>query len=242
MSPGLSCAISSGRSVSPTIFCPSTATITSPPAVTCWPWKWICWSPRPGGRRRRPGRPGSTLATSAPVVDVDAEPVGELRVERLGGDADVGVLDRAVVAELVERALDEVDRDREADALVAARGRVDLLVDADHAAVGVEQRAARVARVDRGVGLDRALDLEVGQRRRSSGRWPRRRRPRATAPAPNGLPIAATGSPTWTSSSVAELQRVQVEAVGSTLSSATSAFGSKPTISAATWLRSANWT
>ena len=31
-------------------------------------------------------------------------------------------------------------------------------------AVGVEQRAARVAGVDRGVGLDRPLDLELGQR------------------------------------------------------------------------------
>ena len=82
------------------------------------------------------------------------EPLGELRVERLGGDARVGVGDLAVVAQLVDRALGEVDRDREADALVAARGGLDLLVDADHLAVGVEQRPARVARVDRGVGLD----------------------------------------------------------------------------------------
>ena len=97
-------------------------------------------------------------------VDRKPEPIGELRIERLGGDADVGVLDAPVGAELVERALDQVDRDREADPLVASRGRVDLLVDADHAPVGVEQGAARVAGVDRGVGLDRALDLEGGQR------------------------------------------------------------------------------
>ena len=31
---------------------------------------------------------------------------------------------------------------------------------------------------------------------------------------PNGLPIAATGAPTWTLVGVAELDRVQVEAVG----------------------------
>ena len=47
--------------------------------------------------------------------------------------------------------LGDVDRDREADA-----GRVagDRGVDADDRAVGVEQRAAAVAGVDRGVGLD----------------------------------------------------------------------------------------
>ena len=38
-------------------------------------------------------------------------------------------------------------------------------------ALGVEQRPARVAGVDRGVGLDRAVDLELGQRRdRAVGR------------------------------------------------------------------------
>ena len=50
----------------------------------------------------------------------------------------------------------DVDRDGEADA-VAVRG--DGGVDADDIAAGVEQRPARVARVDRRVGLD-----EVGQR------------------------------------------------------------------------------
>ena len=51
-----------------------------------------------------------------------------------------------------------------------AAARLDLRVDADHAAGGVEQRAARVARVDRGVGLDDAVDLEaVGRLDRALG-------------------------------------------------------------------------
>ncbi len=104
------------------------------------------------------------LADQRAGVGVDVELVGELRIERLRGDADVGVLDLAAIAQLVDRALGEVDRHREADALVTARGGVDLLVDPDHVAVGVEQRAARVAGVDRGVGLDRAVDLELAQR------------------------------------------------------------------------------
>ena len=65
-----------------------------------------------------------------------------------------------------------VDRHGEADALVAAALRGDLLVDADHVATRVDQRTAGVAGVDRGVGLDaagddravRRLQLAVGRR------------------------------------------------------------------------------
>ena len=72
-----------------------------------------------------------------------------------------------------QRALDRVDRDGEADAgvLVAAAVGLDLRVDADHAALRVEQRAAGVAGVDRGVGLHRAGDREaVGGGDRASER------------------------------------------------------------------------
>ena len=55
--------------------------------------------------------------------------------------------------------LGEVDRDREPDAL---RGACLGGVDADDVAGGVEQRAAAVAGVDRGVGLDEVV--EVGRR------------------------------------------------------------------------------
>ena len=43
-------------------------------------------------------------------------------------------------------------------------GRRDLRVDADHVAAVVEQRAARVARVDRRVGLDHLVDREAVRR------------------------------------------------------------------------------
>ena len=49
-----------------------------------------------------------------------------------------------------------VDRDREAEALGAAAR--DGRVDADHRARGVEQRAAAVAGVDRGVGLEQVVE------------------------------------------------------------------------------------
>ena len=57
--------------------------------------------------------------------------------------------------------LDGVDRHREPDADVAARAGVagrDLRVDADHVAARVEQRAAGVALVQGGVGLDHVVD------------------------------------------------------------------------------------
>ena len=110
------------------------------------------------------GPVGDDFGEQPAVVGVEVELVGELRVERLGRDADVGVFDLAVLFELGDRALDRRDRDREADPVVGAGFGLDLLVDADHLGLGVEQRAARVAGVDRGVGLDRALDLEFGQR------------------------------------------------------------------------------
>src|SRR2546430_5284942 len=65
--------------------------------------------------------------------------------------------------ELVGDLLRGVARDRESDADVAralASGR-DRRVDADHPTRGVDQRATGVARVDRGVGLDRVLDRRL---------------------------------------------------------------------------------
>src|SRR3954467_12467586 len=60
----------------------------------------------------------------------------------------------------------DVRRPRKADADVPAPrpAGLDLRVDADHARVAVEQRAARVAGVDRGVGLDGARDGEPVRR------------------------------------------------------------------------------
>ena len=74
--------------------------------------------------------------------------------------------DLARLLELVRDVVGGVDRDREADADVAAAAAAgrDLGVDADHAAGGVEQRAAGVAGVDRGVGLDHVRDREAVRR------------------------------------------------------------------------------
>src|SRR5262249_2552597 len=74
-----------------------------------------------------------------------------------------GVLDAAALEQLLDDAVGGVAGDREADpdrAAAAAAG-LDLRVDADHLAVRVEQRAARVTRVDRRVGLDHVADLEA---------------------------------------------------------------------------------
>ena len=59
---------------------------------------------------------------------------------------------------------------------------------------------------------------------------------------PKGLPIAATGWPTWRSASSPSSSGCRAKPSGSTRSRATSAKGSKPTISAATTLRSGNST
>src|SRR5215207_3516870 len=74
-------------------------------------------------------------------------------------EAELRTDDAPLADELRQDALGDVDGDGEADAhRAAAVGREDLRVDADHAPLRVEQRPAGVARVDRGVGLDGALD------------------------------------------------------------------------------------
>ncbi len=71
------------------------------------------------------------------------------------------MLDLAARDQRVRDRLDRRGRDREADADVGARVAGDLGVDADDLTARIEQRAARVAVVDRGVGLDRVVDREL---------------------------------------------------------------------------------
>src|SRR3954468_5224945 len=108
---------------------------------------------------------GSDLDDQRAVIDRKIEVVGELRVHALHLNAEVGALDRLAGLELRELVLDRVDRDGEADAhgSLTAAG-LDLRVDADHAPVGVEQRTARVAGVDRRVRLDDVRDREAVRR------------------------------------------------------------------------------
>ncbi len=157
-------------------------------------------------------------------------------------DAEVGVGGLAVVAQLVERAPDEVDRARRSPT-PSPPPPVDWIWELIPSTrpFGVEQRAAGVAVVDRGVGLDRAGDLEVaGRASRSCGPSPRSRRPTATAARrtasrsrPRAAPTCA-GRSLWPSGSGSQASGPS----GSTLISATSALGSKPTILAGTSLPS----
>ena len=64
----------------------------------------------------------------------------------------------AGVDDLAERVLGGVDRHGEAQALAAAGGGLDAFVDADDVAGGVDQGAAGVTGIDRGVGLDGVQD------------------------------------------------------------------------------------
>src|SRR3954470_18702369 len=75
----------------------------------------------------------------------------ELRCHLLDADAEPAALDVAVLAQLVENALRESDRDRESDAFAAAGPARDRGVDPDHVPLAVDQRAAGVAGIDRRV-------------------------------------------------------------------------------------------
>ena len=72
------------------------------------------------------------------------------------GGAEGGVVHHPAAMEDAEEVLDLVDRDGVGDADVHPAALLEraAAVDAHQASLGVEQRAARVARVDRGVGLD----------------------------------------------------------------------------------------
>jgi hypothetical protein len=100
---------------------------------------------------------------------LDQHALGDGKVERLGdlgidvaaGDAEVGLVDLPAVLELRGDIRRSLDRDGEADTLVAAALALDLGVDPDHLAGTVDQRAARVPGVDGSVGLDHVADREA---------------------------------------------------------------------------------
>jgi hypothetical protein len=88
---------------------------------------------------------------------VEAERLGDVGRHLLDHHAEPAARDVALVLQLRDDLVREVDRDREADADVAAAAAEDRGVDADDLALRVEQRAARVARIDGGVGLDEVV-------------------------------------------------------------------------------------
>ena len=101
---------------------------------------------------------------------VDLEGLGQLVGEILNRHAEQAALDLAMLDQRVHDAHGHVDRDGEANADVAAVGRQDRGVDAHQLAAQVHQRAAGVAGVDGGVGLDEilvALDAQPGAAQRA---------------------------------------------------------------------------
>src|SRR5690606_705706 len=93
-----------------------------------------------------------------------ADRVGLLTGDALDGHAQHAAAHRPGLLDLLGGIHRQVDRDRETHAHVTAGVGEDLGVDAHDFAVGVEQRAAGVATVDRHVGLDERHVLLVGVR------------------------------------------------------------------------------
>jgi hypothetical protein len=91
------------------------------------------------------------------VRRLELQRLGDLRRHLLDVDAEPAANDLSLLLELRDELLGEIDGDREADADVAARAAVDGGVDADHLALEVHEGAARVARVDGGVGLNEVV-------------------------------------------------------------------------------------
>ena len=136
-------------------------------------------------------------------------------------------MDLAAALELGDDIGGGLDRDREADALVAAALALDLRVDADHLAGAVDQRPAGVAGVDRRVGLDHVADreavggLDLALERRDDARSSRcgRGRTGCRSRRPGRRPAPSMESPSGSGLAPSVL---------STLSSATSVEGSVP--------------
>src|SRR5258706_5273809 len=90
------------------------------------------------------------------------ERFGLVLVDRPDRDADATAPDLAGIAQLFGHVHRDVDRDRERNALIAAGAREDHRVDADDLALHVEQRTARIARIDRDVRLQERHEVGAG--------------------------------------------------------------------------------
>src|SRR5690606_2830949 len=100
-------------------------------------------------------------------------------LDRVDADAEADLLGPAGLDDLRDDARDGRDRDGEADAGRRAALRVDHRVHPDELALGVEQRPARVARVDRCVGLDHVANAHAaGALHRTADRADHARRQR----------------------------------------------------------------
>ncbi len=139
-------------------------------------------------------RIGRNVADQNAAALIQPELLGETRRHVLNVHAQIAAHDFAVLDDLVHDVARHVDRNCEADALVAAAlARENRRVDADQAAVKVDQRAAGIAGIDRGVGLNEilvVLDAEAAAPVALTIPMV------AVLPMPNGSPMARTMSPT----------------------------------------------
>ena len=108
--------------------------------------------PRPRANLRAPG------SRPRPAARLGAEHARDLRRQVLRLHAERAVLDAAGGDQLAHHVVGQVGRNRKADADVAAGRRVDRRIDADQLAAQIDQGAAGIARIDRGIGLDEVLD------------------------------------------------------------------------------------
>ena len=103
------------------------------------------------------GGAGQHLGHQRPSRLVHAQGFGQERRHLLEGHAQPASGDAAVVPELRQQLLDEVDGDGEPDADVASASTVDGGVHPHDLAAMVDERAAGIARVDGCVGLDEVV-------------------------------------------------------------------------------------
>ena len=102
----------------------------------------------------RGGTFGENVGDDYTDVSRQAERLREIEREGLHVGADGAPADASVFSNLLVGVANDAAGDGEADTFVAAGFRVDEGVDADDVAVGVDERAAAVAGIDGGVGLD----------------------------------------------------------------------------------------
>ena len=103
------------------------------------------------------GEPGSRLRHEGAAVRVELERLRETGRHVLNGDTDAAALHVAVLEQLRNDLTDHVARNGEADADVAAGAGQDRGADAEQLAVDVDERAARVAGIDRRIRLNEVL-------------------------------------------------------------------------------------
>ena len=96
---------------------------------------------------------------AAPILQLQR--LGEGGRQVLGGDPEVAAQHFAVGDETVDHLADQVGGDGEADALKPAGATEDRGVNADEAALDVDQGPAGIARVNCGVGLHEVLVFEA---------------------------------------------------------------------------------